>query len=207
MVIITEAVPHVFLGIAFCCCFCLRRWASISCLKNSIPSWPCEASFMALDCMHMRYWSGGSSSAHCFSCHRWNKPRAGARTTRRLLWMYFLYRWTSSPPQPFMSMSKPPIDKSRRRTEHNIKTHYSTTGCCLKEFFFFKSHANISKQLMFSFLHSLLLLQECWFWILIRVCDHNQLLLFAAWFVASCGRRWGYFGLVLRNAQQLTRQV
>lgn len=111
VVIITEPVLHVFLGIAFCCCFCLRRCASISCLKNSIPSWPCEASFMALDCMHMRYWSGGSSSAHCFSCHRWNKPRAGARTTKRLLWMYFLYRWTSSPPQPFMSMSKPPIDK------------------------------------------------------------------------------------------------
>lgn len=104
---------HVFLR--FCCWFCLRRWASISCLKKSMPSWPCEASFMALDCMHMRYWSGGSSSAQFFSCHRWNKPREGARTTNRLLWRYFLYRWTSSPPQPLMSMSKPP---ERAKEDH-----------------------------------------------------------------------------------------
>lgn len=69
---------------------------------------------MALDCMHMRYWSGGSSSTQCFSCHRWNKPRDGARTTRRLLCRYFLYRWTSSPPQPLMSMSKPP-DKTEEK--------------------------------------------------------------------------------------------
>lgn len=101
-------------------CFCFRRCASISCRNSSMPSCPCEASFIAFDCMHILYWSGGNSSAHLFSCHRWKRPRDGARTTSRLLWRYFLYRWTSSPPQPLMSTSKPPagtgdIEKGQKR--------------------------------------------------------------------------------------------
>lgn len=98
---------HAFLPAALC--FCLRRWASISWRKKSIPSWLWEASFMAFDCMHILYCSGGSSSSQCFSCHRWKRPREGARTTSRLLCRYFLYRCTSSPPQPLISTSKPPV--------------------------------------------------------------------------------------------------
>lgn len=75
---------HVFLLLVFC----LRRWASISCLKTSIPSWPWEASFMALDCMHILYCSGVSSSRQRFSCQRWKRPRTGVLTTIRLLWRY-----------------------------------------------------------------------------------------------------------------------
>ncbi len=106
-------------------CFCLRRCDSISCLKSSMPSWPCEASFMALDCMHILYWSGGSSSTQRFSCHRWKRPRDGARTTSRLLWRYFLYRWTSSPPQPLMSTSKPPVRGGDSQNVCNDCEHYS----------------------------------------------------------------------------------
>lgn len=95
---------HVFLLLNFCLCRCV----SISCLKTSIPSWPWEASFMALDCMHILYCSGVSSSRHCFSCQRWKRPLTGVRITMRLLWRYLRYRCTSSPPQPLMSRSKPP---------------------------------------------------------------------------------------------------
>lgn len=77
---------HVFLLLVFC--FCLRRWASISCLKTSIPSCPWEASFMAFDCMHILYCSGVSSSTQRFSCQRWKSPRTGVRTTMRLLCRY-----------------------------------------------------------------------------------------------------------------------
>lgn len=77
---------HVFLLLVFC--FCLWRWASISCLKTSIPSCPWEASFMAFDCMHILYCSGVSSSTQRFSCQRWKSPRTGVRTTMRLLCRY-----------------------------------------------------------------------------------------------------------------------
>lgn len=63
---------------------------------------------MALDWMHMRYCSGVSSSAHCFSCHRWKRPDTGVRITIRSLRRYFLYKWTSSTPQPLTSRSNPP---------------------------------------------------------------------------------------------------
>lgn len=88
---------------------CFRRWASISSWKTSIPRWECEASFMALDWMHMRYCSGVSSSAHCFSCHIWKRSDTGVRITISSLRRYFLYRWTSSTPQPFTSKSNPPV--------------------------------------------------------------------------------------------------
>ncbi|KAK2505575.1 hypothetical protein MC885_014744 [Smutsia gigantea] len=65
-----------------------REWASISGLKTSIPSCPWDASFMALDCMHILYCSGASSSTQCFSCHRWKRPLTGVRTTTRLLCRY-----------------------------------------------------------------------------------------------------------------------
>ena len=84
------------------------KCSSISLWKNSSPSWPCEASLMALVCMHILYLSGGSSSAQVFSCHRWKRPRDGERITISLLWRYFLYRCTSSNPQPLMCRSKPP---------------------------------------------------------------------------------------------------
>lgn len=148
---------HVFLR--FCCWFCLRRWASISCLKKSMPSWPCEASFMALDCMHMRYWSGGSSSAQFFSCHRWNKPREGARTTNRLLWRYFLYRWTSSPPQPLMSMSKPP-----ERAKEDRSCNVLCKRVCRQTY--------ISARYISNFIHRWHADSELWACTV--VCDHNQ---------------------------------
>lgn len=87
---------------------CLWRWASISSRNTSMPRWEWEASFMALDWMHMRYCSGVSSSAHCFSCHRWKRLDTGVRITIRSLRRYFLYRWTSSTPQPLTSRSNPP---------------------------------------------------------------------------------------------------
>lgn len=107
---------HVFLLLSFCLCRCV----SISCLKTSIPSWPWEASFMALDCMHILYCSGVSSSRHCFSCHRWKRPLTGVRITMRLLWRYLRYRCTSSPPQPLMSRSKPPDTNKIQNKTRNI---------------------------------------------------------------------------------------
>lgn len=141
---------------------------------------------MALDCMHMRYWSGGSSSAQCFSCHRWNKPRDGARTTRRLLWRYFLQRWTSSPPQPLMSISKPPADK-RTEQEYKIKLlSYHYRMCCYVNQRF-QTHfqlficKHLSELFMFSELCSLPLKgmlimnpDQC------TACDHNQFSLHTA---------------------------
>lgn len=100
--------------------FCLWRWVSISCLNTSIPSWPWEASFMALDCMHILYCSGVSSSRHCFSCQRWKRPLMGVLITMRLLWRYLRYRCTSSPPQPLMSRSKPPDTKKIQNNSRNM---------------------------------------------------------------------------------------
>lgn len=84
------------------------EWSSAWSLKTNSPSCPCEASLIAFVCMHILYLSGGSSSAHLFSCHRWKRLRDGERTTISLLWRYFLYRCTSSNPQPLMVRSKPP---------------------------------------------------------------------------------------------------
>lgn len=127
---------HVFLLLVFC--FCLRRWASISCLNTSMPSCPWDASFMALDCMHILYCSGVSSSAQCFSCHRWKSPRTGVRTTMRLLWRYLRYRCTSSPPQPLMSKSKPPVGRehsaeaSRTAPPHLDSPPSSAPACTVR---------------------------------------------------------------------------
>ncbi|TNN59107.1 hypothetical protein EYF80_030641 [Liparis tanakae] len=52
-----------------------------------------------------RTWSW---SAQFFSCHKWKSPRDGERMTISLLCRYFLYRCTSSNPQPLMLRSKPP---------------------------------------------------------------------------------------------------
>lgn len=107
--------------------FCSRvfEWGSGWCLKTSSPSCPCEASLMAFVCMHILYLSGGSSSAHLFSCHRWKRLRDGERTTISLLWRYFLYKCTSSNPQPLMVRSKPPerekIDVVWRTQLENVK--------------------------------------------------------------------------------------
>lgn len=68
---------------------CLRRCISISSLKTIIPRWEWEASFMALDWMHIRYCSGVSSSAQCFSCQRWKRPGTGVRITMRSPCKYF----------------------------------------------------------------------------------------------------------------------
>lgn len=87
------------------------EWSSAWSLKTNSPSCPCEASLIAFVCMHILYLSGGSSSAHLFSCHRWKRLRDGERTTISLLWRYFLYRCTSSNPQPLMVRSKPPERK------------------------------------------------------------------------------------------------
>lgn len=88
-------------------------------LKTNSPSCPCEASLMAFVCMHILYLSGGSSSAHVFSCHRWKRLRDGERTTISLLCRYFLYRCTSSNPQPLMVRSKPP----ERKENTNVAWH------------------------------------------------------------------------------------
>lgn len=99
------------------CCWGFE-WSSAWSLKTNSPSCPCEASLMAFVCMHILYLSGGSSSAHLFSCHRWKRLRDGERTTISLLWRYFLYRCTSSNPQPLMVRSKPP-----EREKNNVAWH------------------------------------------------------------------------------------
>lgn len=108
----TSYFPHVNFN------FLEFKWSSISRLKNSSPSWLCEASLIALVCMHILYLSGGSWSAQIFSCHRWKRLRDGERTTISLLWRYFLYRCTSSKPQPLMLRSKPPdiVEKNNKNS-------------------------------------------------------------------------------------------
>lgn len=97
------------------------EWSPTWRLKTSSPSCPCEASLMAFVCMHILYLSGGSSSAHIFSCHRWKRLRDGERTTISLLWRYFLYRCTSSNPQPLVVRSKPPERKMLSDTQSKVK--------------------------------------------------------------------------------------
>lgn len=77
--------------------------------EEQLPRWLWETSLIALVCIHILYLSGCSSSAHCFSCHKWKRLREGERITISLLCRYFLYRWTSSKPQPLVFRSNPPV--------------------------------------------------------------------------------------------------
>lgn len=91
---------------------------------------------MALVCMHILYLSGGSSSAHFFSCHKWKRLRDGERITISLLCRYFLYRCTSSNPQPLILRSKPPVRKQQKfrhiqEDSENQEAHITSLWLCL----------------------------------------------------------------------------
>ena len=99
---------------------CSFSFSVMRSLNASLPKCSCDASLLALLPRHMRYWAGGSSGSHSFSCHKWNIPWSGARMTSRLLWINLRYSWTSSNPHPWMVVSNPRMKRKSERYMHVI---------------------------------------------------------------------------------------